>query len=184
MNNFFEKYFKDINSKINSVEIDNLIDVAKKIKNASSTGNKLIIVGNGGSAAIASHLAVDFTKSANIRAVNFNEADLITCFANDFGYENWLDKAIEYYADKGDIGIFISSSGKSLNIINGVKKAKSMELETITLSGFDMNNPLSKLGDNNLWVYSKSYNYIEMTHHIWLLAIVDYIIKFPNIGNI
>ena len=59
-----------------------------------------------------------------------------------------------------------------------------MELETITLSGFDMNNPLSKLGDNNLWVDSKSYNYIEMTHHIWLLAIVDYIIKFPNIGNI
>ena len=75
MNNFFEKYFKDINSKINSVEIDNLIDVAKKIKNASSTGNKLIIVGNGGSAAIASHLAVDFTKSANIRAGNYNEAD-------------------------------------------------------------------------------------------------------------
>ena len=181
--NYFLNYIDSISfllKEINPDLISESVDLIKKIKN----NNKIYIVGNGGSASIASHVSVDFTKVAKIKSLTFNNANFITCFANDYGYENWVDKAIEYYADKGDIGIFISSSGKSLNIINGVKKAKSMELETITLSGFDMNNPLSKLGGNNLWVDSKSYNYIEMTHHIWLLAIVDYIIKFPNIGNI
>ena len=70
-------------------------------------GGKLIIVGNGGSSAIASHASVDFTKAAGIRAVNFNESDLLTCFSNDYGYENWVKKALEFYVDKDDIVILI-----------------------------------------------------------------------------
>ena len=68
---------------------------------------------------MASHFSVDLTKTAKIRCVNFNESDLITCFANDYGYKEWVRKAVEFYGDKGDVGIFISSSGKSPNIING-----------------------------------------------------------------
>ena len=75
------------------------------------TGNKAIIAGNGGSAAMASHVAVDFTKQGGIRTINFNEADLITCFSNDYGYERWIEKAISFYADKDDVLILISSSG-------------------------------------------------------------------------
>ena len=89
-------------------------------------GKKVIIAGNGGSAAMASHVAVDFTKAANIRAINFNEADLITCFANDYGYENWVGKALEAYADPGDLVILISSSGKSQNISNLLGKSSTL----------------------------------------------------------
>ena len=74
---------------------------------------------------MASHVTVDFTKAAGIRAVNFNEADLLTCFANDYGYENWVAKALEFYADEGDLAmILISSSGQSPNMLNGAKQAK------------------------------------------------------------
>ena len=125
---------------------------------------------------MASHVTVDFTKGAGIRAVNFNEADLLTCFANDYGYEFWVAKALEFYADSGDLAILISSSGQSPNMLNGAKQAIEMNLSTITLSGFRSDNLLKTLGDVNLWVDSTSYNIVEMTHHVWLLAIIDYLI--------
>jgi D-sedoheptulose 7-phosphate isomerase len=138
---------------------------------------KIIIVGNGGSAAIASHISIDLTKAANIRCVNFNEASLLTCFANDYGYEHWVENALDFYADKDDLVILISSSGQSENIINGAKKAKEMKLPLITLSGFLEDNPLRSMGDINLWVDSTNYNMVENTHQIWLLSVVDYLIE-------
>ena len=142
---------------------------------AHQSGKKIILVGNGGSAAMASHVAVDFTKAAGIRAINFNEADLITCFANDYGYEHWVVKALDAYADLGDVVILISSSGKSPNIVKGAEKAKNMGLSVITVSGFLSDNILRKLGDLNLWVDSSEYNIVEMSHHVWLVAIIDYL---------
>ena len=147
------------------------------VRQIHSVGKKVIVVGNGGSAAMASHVAVDFTKAAGIRAINFNEADLITCFANDYGYENWVAQALEAYADQGELLILISSSGNSQNILNGAKKAKEMGLLVITLSGFLPDNPLRELGNLNLWVDSTEYNIVEMTHHVWLVAIIDYLIE-------
>ena len=126
---------------------------------------------------MASHVTVDFTKAAGMRAVNFNEADLLTCFANDYGYENWVARALEFYADEGDLVILISSSGQSPNMLNGAKQAKEMKLPLVTLSGFRSDNPLRTKGDVNLWVDSTAYNIVEMTHHVWLLAIIDYLIE-------
>ena len=85
--------------------------------------------------------------------------------------------ALGFYADPGDLAILISSSGQSSNMINGAEKAKGMGLSLITVSGFSPDNPLRKLGDVNLWVNSKTYNIVEMTHHIWLLAIIDYLVE-------
>lgn len=174
---FFLQYFKTIGKKIQSIDPSKLVLAIKLVRKTNQAGKKIIIVGNGGSAAMASHVAVDFTKAAGIRAINFNEAGLLTCFANDFGYENWVSKALEFYAEPGDLGILISSSGKSPNMLNGAKQAKAMNLSLITLSGFSARNPLRQLGDINLWVDSTVYNIVEMTHHIWLLAIIDYLIK-------
>ena len=129
---------------------------------------------------MASHVAVDFTKAAKIRAINFNEADLITCYANDYGYDQWVSQALESYADKDDLVILISSSGKSPNIVNGALKAKELGLKLVTLSGFDAENPLTGLGDVNLWVDSTAYNIIEMTHHVWLLSVVDFLIDMKS----
>ena len=142
----------------------------------SGRGRKVVFAGNGGSAAIASHCAVDFTKNAGIRSVNFNEADLITCFANDYGYEHWVKKALEFYADSGDVAVLISSSGKSPNMVEAGHFARQKGLPLVTLTGFEANNPLKALGGINFWVDSRAYNVIEMTHQIWLLAVCDLIV--------
>ena len=108
-------------------------------------------------------------------AINFNEADLLTCFSNDYGYENWVQRALSFYADKGDLLICISGSGQSKNIINGAKFVKLVA--KLLHDGFDKNNMVRKIGNINLWLDIKNYNLVEMTHHIWLLAIVDFIAR-------
>jgi D-sedoheptulose 7-phosphate isomerase len=172
---FFTTYFSSIATCISSVEAgsQSLLNATQLFDETKNRCGKVILAGNGGSAAMASHVAVDLTKVAGVRAVNFNEADLITCLANDYGYEHWVEKAIEFYADPGDLIVLISSSGKSVNIINGAIKAKQMKLSLITFSGFAADNPLRKLGDLNFWADSQAYNVVEMTHHVWLLALVD-----------
>src|SRR5436853_3291861 len=101
-----------------------LIEFKNLILAAHHKGKKTIFAGNGGSAAMSSHAAVDFTKTAGVRAINFNEADLITCLANDYGYENWIEKALENYADPGDVIVLISSSGSSPNMVKAGQFAK------------------------------------------------------------
>ena len=174
---YFSQYFETISQGLKSIDLIQLKKAAAMIWTVHQSGNKIIVVGNGGSAAMASHVAVDFTKAAGMRAINFNEADLITCFANDYGYEHWVAKALDAYADPRDLAILISSSGKSSNILNGAEKAKKMGMSVITVSGFLSDNPLRKLGDVNLWVSSSEYNIVEMTHHVWLVAIIDYLIE-------
>ena len=172
---YFPNYFETIAETINGIDPEALERVATMVRQAHDSGKKVILAGNGGSAAMASHVAVDLTKTAGIRAINFNEADLLTCFANDYGYEHWVARALEFYADPGDLAILISSSGASQNMLNGAEQASAMGLAVISLSGFSPDNPLRRLGDLNLWAASDSYNIVEMTHHVWLLAIVDYL---------
>ena len=120
------------------------------------------------------------TKAANIRAINFNEANLLTCFSNDFGYENWIKKSLEYYAFEEDLIILISSSGKSKNIINAAKFVKKNGMKLITLSGLNSKNPLKKMGDINFFVDSKNYNVVENTHLTIMLSIVENVISSKN----
>ena len=174
---YFSQYFETIYQGLKSINSVQLDQAASMVWETHQSNKKIIIAGNGGSAAMASHVAVDFTKAAGIRAINFNEADLLTCFANDYGYEHWVTKALEFYADTGDLAILISSSGKSPNMLNGAEKAKKMGVSVITVSGFLSDNPLQKLGDLNLWADSSEYNIVEMTHHVWLVAIIDYLIE-------
>ncbi len=173
---FYLEDFSDL-VKPNEETVEKLAEVADLLKNVNSAGKKTLIFGNGGSAALASHFSVDLTKNAGLRCVNFNEADLITCFANDYGFDRWVEKAVDFYGDEGDLLIVISSSGSSKNMLNGVKAARNGNFQAVvTLSGFAENNPLSQLGDINLWINSRAYNFVENIHQIWLLAIVDLII--------
>tara|TARA_B100001059_G_C17821243_1_gene578435 strand:- start:487 stop:1065 length:579 start_codon:yes stop_codon:yes gene_type:complete len=173
LEDYFDLYKKSLfDNKI----FESLTMLSNEWQKTSSEGRKVIFMGNGGSAAMASHCAVDLSKNADIRAVNFNEADLITCLANDYGYENWMSAALGMYADKSDHVVLISSSGSSPNIINAAKKAKKMGVYISTFSGFKPNNPLRSSGDLNFYVNSEAYNIVEMTHHIWILAAVDKII--------
>ena len=151
-------------------ELENdLLKTAKHIK-----GNDIFIVGNGGSAAIASHVAEDFVKLCGISTITLHDSALMSCLANDYGWENWVEKAVMGVGGQlCDIGIFISSSGESDNIINGCKAATKLGLQTITFTGFDPDNRLSKLGDINFHVDSQNYNVIELTHEFWLLSICE-----------
>ena len=181
---FLDQYFDDFKKIINfnSDEIKKKLINLKKIFIATKKNRKKILIfGNGGSAAIASHFSVDLTKNAKIRCTNYNESDLITCFSNDFGYERWVEMAIKYYGNKGDVLIVISSSGKSKNMINACIAARKKKFsKIITLTGHLVNNPVKKLGDINLWVNSKAYNYIENIHQFWLLSLVDLVIGKKN----
>lgn len=170
LNNFLDQYMKAIRSDI---DINMISDVANLIDETVARNGKLIFAGNGGSAAMSSHVAVDFTKNAGIKSINFNEADLITCFANDFGYENWVKEAINFYGSENDLVFLISSSGNSMNMINAAKYCIKNDIKVVTLSGFNSNNKLRKLGKFNFWVDSSEYNIVEMTHHIILLLLVD-----------
>ncbi len=185
-NTFFKKYFDVLSDAISKADAGALSAAANQIFDVHKAGGKIIVIGNGGSAAIASHVSVDFTKAAKIRAINFNESDLLTCYANDYGYDQWVLQALQSYADPVDAVILVSSSGKSPNIVNGATYAKSLGLKTITLSGFAADNPLRSIGDINLWVDSSAYNVVEMTHLSWLLSLVDYLItlKKDRIGKV
>ena len=176
---FLTTYLNEFSNlvKPNEEIIQKLEKVADLLRSVHRDGNKTLIFGNGGSAAIASHFSVDLTKNAGLRSINFNEADLITCFANDYGFEHWIEKTVDFYGDDGDLLIVISSSGTSENMLNGVKAARKSNFKAVvTLSGFAPDNPLCKLGDINLWVDSKAYNFVENVHQVWLLAMVDLII--------
>ena len=173
---FFDHFYDLINIKAKSIDFNKLVEMANLIRNTKLNSGKIIIVGNGGSAAIASHVAIDLTKAANIRSINFNEASLLTCLSNDYGYESWVEKALDFYADKNDMVILISSSGQSKNIINGAKKALEIGIPLITLTGFSEDNPLNKLGNINFWADSSTYNIVESIHQMWLLSVIDYLI--------
>ena len=171
--NSFFKYKESINSLLNNVSDAQINKTIKMIRDTSRRKGKVYIVGNGGSASIASHVSVDFAKVSRIQSSTFNNANLITCFANDYDYENWVTEAIKAYTNKNDMLILISSSGKSKNIVNAAKYCKKNSIDLVTLSGFKKNNPLSKLGKINFYIDSSQYNFIEMSHHIILLSIVD-----------
>ena len=172
--NYYKNYMKDFSQIISQIEQTQFNDAIKLIEKCRKNRGKLILVGNGGSASISSHVAIDFTKACGIRSINFNEPNLLTCFANDFGYENWVTEALKAYSEPNDLIILISSSGKSPNIINAAEYCTSYGLDLITFSGFSENNLLKRQGLINFWVNSSSYNFIEMAHHLWLVCMVDY----------
>ena len=172
-NTFYNNYSKSISDLLSSIDTILIDQSVELIKKKIKTNNTTYIAGNGGSASIASHVSVDFVKVAKVKSSTFNNSNLITCFANDYGYENWVKEAIKAYCLINDLVILISSSGTSSNILNAAKYCKDTNIDLITLSGFNKDNELSKLGKVNFHIDSKNYNHIEMTHQIILLSIVD-----------
>lgn len=158
-------------------ELLKILKILKKFKYK----NKVHIFGNGGSAPISNHFSMDLTNNSSIRCLSYNDPAIITCYANDFKFENWISRTIKKYGEKGDLLILISSSGESLNMIKAVKSAKQKKFRNvIAFTGFKKNNSLSKISDINFWIDSKNFNSIESAHHFFLLMIVD-LIKLKKI---
>jgi D-sedoheptulose 7-phosphate isomerase len=138
-------------------------------------GNKIIFVGNGGSAGIASHLAIDFSKNGGLRALAFNDASALTCLGNDLGYENVFAKQLDFHARSGDMLIAISSSGRSPNILEAVKVARGRDCKVVTYSGFTEDNELRQAGDVNFYVRANKneYGFVEVAHLALCHAVLD-----------
>lgn len=140
---------------------------------AHDGGDKIVFIGNGGSAGIASHLAIDFSKNGNLRALAFNDPSALTCLGNDLGYENVFAKQLDFHARPGDLLIAISSSGRSPNILAAVKMARLRGCRVVTFSGFTETNDLRRTGDVNFFVRSSEYGFVEVAHLALCHAILD-----------
>ena len=177
MKEFYKPYFEDYKNLAFSDEVfihlDDFRSLALSVKKSDA---KLIFLGNGASAAISAHAAVDFTKQAKVRGITFNEADLITCFSNDFGYENWMSEAIKSFSKKSDAVVLTSVSGESLSVVNAAKTAQSLGLSVVTFTGRNKDNSLKSHGDINFWVDSHAYNIVECIHMIWVTTVIDAIV--------
>jgi len=140
---------------------------------AHDAGNKIMFVGNGGSAGICGHLAIDFSKNGGLRAMAFNDPSALTCLGNDLGYENVFAKQIEFHGRAGDLLVAISSSGRSPNILKAVGAARAANCKVVTFSGFTEDNELRAAGDANFFVRSKQYGLVEMAHLALCHAVLD-----------
>ena len=175
--NFLIDYFEKCRFYLLVPEvIEKIIEAKKIILNTKESGGKLIFAGNGASASIANHASLDFTKQGGVRSINFNESAFITAFSNDYGYENWIEKALHFYAEPEDTLILISCSGGSQNVVNAATYANQNGINFMTFTGFGSHNPLNSRGYLNFWLDSRAYNIIEGVNQLWLLSFCDLII--------
>lgn len=179
-----ENYFAVLSATFSNAQVTGLNGATIAIEDAykaattlvratHNNGNKLMFIGNGGSAGISSHVAIDYSKNGGIRSTAFNDGAALTCLGNDLGYENVFAKQVDLHARTGDVLIAISSSGKSPNILNAVEVARERGCTVLTLSGFGADNPLRKVGDYNFYVDSNEYGFVEISHLALIHAILD-----------
>ncbi len=138
-----------------------VVDLLKKLK---ATNNKVMVLGNGGSAAIAGHIHNDLSKAASIRALAFQDVPMLTAMANDHGYQVAYNHCLSQWAEAKDLLIAISSSGESENMLLAAQTAKKAGCTVVTFSGFKPANPLRQLGDINFFVPIADYGCVENLH--------------------
>lgn len=136
-------------------------------------GGSVYVIGNGGSAAVASHAVIDLINVAKLRAFTLHEPSVLTCIVNDYGYDNAYSRLLSHMAKPGDALIAISSGGCSMNIRNAATQVLDNGGSVITLSGFSRNNPLRLLGDVNIWLDASDYGLVEVGHQFILHNISD-----------
>jgi D-sedoheptulose 7-phosphate isomerase len=152
---------------------DGIQRAMQQLRAARERNSSVYLVGNGGSAGIASHATTDFVNVARLRAQTIHDPSILTCMANDYGYENGFARILARLVRPGDVLVAISSSGKSLNIRNAADSAKQHGCEVMTLSGFERDNPLRSMGALNIWLDSRDYGQVEIGHQFILHNISD-----------
>jgi len=154
------------------------LDLTKllELEETISKYRDIIILGNGGSNAISSHISEDYTKMLNKRAVCFGDSARMSCYANDYGWEESYKMFIKQFADTNTLVILISSSGNSPNIVNAASYCKMNNIPMITMSGFSNKNKLKTQFENDsllhFWVDSTDYGIVECLHELILHSII------------
>ena len=135
---------------------------------ADAGGGSLYIVGNGGSAGMASHMAADACKNGHLRAMSFSDVALLTATANDIAYDQVFALPLQRLARPGDLLIAISSSGNSPNIVAALEAARAIGLRAVTLTGMNAANRARTLGELNFYVPLSRYGWTESAHQVIL----------------
>lgn len=158
-----------IKEQILQTQIDNILKVTKLIIASFRSGGKVLVFGNGGSAADAQHLTAEFVgrfqrerTALPALALNTNTS-VLTALSNDYGYEIVFARQIEALAKPQDVAIGISTSGKARNVLLAIKKAKEMGLRTVCLSG-GSGGELAKAADICLIIPSPVTARIQEAH--------------------
>lgn len=158
------------------------VSLAMDVKKRNGT---IFLIGNGASASMASHVAADLAKNAQIRTEVFSDLSLITAIANDIGYEDVFAEPLKRRMNKGDMLVAISSSGLSPNVLHAVAEANMKEGFVISLSSMQQTNPLRSRGYINYYVPSAKYGLAETCHaailHYWIDEIVSFIAQNQKI---
>lgn len=138
------------------------------------------VIGNGGSAGIASHFSSDLMKACQVPSQTLYDSNLMTCLSNDWGYDQVFSYPLSKLLKPNDLLVAISSSGKSPNILKAVGIAQSKKIPIITLSGFLENNPLRQSGHLNFWINQCDYGLVETAHFFLLHTLIDLCDKSPS----
>jgi D-sedoheptulose 7-phosphate isomerase len=156
--------------------------LTSQLSSLLSRQSHIIILGNGGSNSIASHIAQDYTKVLNKRALSFSDPSRLTCYINDYGQENAYAEFLKSFSEREgprtdrSLVILISSSGESLNIINSLKYCQEKGLPHIVLTGFKKDNTLREQSRStaqlDYWVDSCDYGIVECLHQVFLHSII------------
>lgn len=154
----------------------NVLKLFEDIKNKEK---KLFFLGNGASASMAAHFSTDFTKNGNIASFSNIEGSFLTCFSNDYSYENAYMEMLKRLMKDGDGLITISSSGSSQNLLTAADYVKETFKNSpiITFTSFNSQNPLRKKGNYNLYVKADDYSFAESAHAYYLHLLTDLFTK-------
>tara|TARA_B100000287_G_scaffold409493_1_gene436904 strand:- start:42 stop:548 length:507 start_codon:yes stop_codon:yes gene_type:complete len=155
-------------------EIEIIRTIQPKLKDIVDNHQNIIIIGNGGSNSVASHISQDYTKQLDKRCISFSDPSRLTCYINDYGRDEAYVEFLKDFADKDTLVILISSSGNSMNVFNCAVFCKSVGIKFILLSGFDEDNKLNTFdgGMMKYWVDSHDYGVVETAHQVFLHSIL------------
>ena len=172
-------YTDEMGAEIN--ESDNYQDIFARLEDLKKSGGVLYFIGNGASASIASHFALDYFKTAQIKTNTFNDMSALTAIGNDISFDDVFSFPISQLITKNDILCTVSSSGNSPNIIKGIEAALKQEAFVITLSGMKADNKSRQKGHINMFFPGMDYGPTECAHSIMLHYILDtFVLKYLN----
>ncbi len=188
MNGMENKYVTELVERLENAEIwkdnkEKCVDytagmefLTDRFEGHKKSGSRVFFIGNGGSAAIASHMTADFMKNGGMNTYSLYDNAVMTCMGNDYGYENIFSRPLEFLGKENDLLVAVSSSGNSANIINAIKVAKGKGMDVITFTGFKPDNRAKQMGSVNVYVASEKYGVVESIHNLMLQQIVDLIL--------
>ncbi|MGI5925133.1 MAG: D-sedoheptulose-7-phosphate isomerase [Lentisphaeria bacterium] len=168
-----QAYSNELTECLKRTDWSLLSAIGEKLLSSKPLGNRIWLFGNGGSAATASHVTNDLVKGCRVEdrvgfpAMCLNDSStLLTCLANDFSYADVYSILLATYAAPGDIAIAFSGSGNSLNVVNGLAKAREMGLTTIGFGGRD-GGKMKQFCDFILIAPTESMEMLEDLHLIY-----------------